>query len=548
MRRSLYVALALAVGLPTLGVGLTSADLHAIAVLEGRLEARGVSAIYGDESAACRDTAQGTFAPWWVADDAPRRYSRPLSALTLAWDHALFGLDARGYHATSIAIFVLVVLAVARFFRSLAPPDAPRALVPLATLWFALAHAHAASLAVITDRHTMLSAGLGVVAWQLARERRRALSWAMLAAALAASETIAPIAVVIAIDAALRRDSDVGAPAVRAAPARERALDALGPLALVGAFALLAVRSGIDLSPGPIGGDASPFARGAVMLGALAAPLRPERLESASGGEMLAVASAMLLAALGARAWPIVRASPGARSAAIALAVYAPVLALVRPTSGALWIASAAFAYLAAAVVLRDARAGLVARSFVVPFAIVHLVLAPALGLRTVGRIRERTARAERAAERLPRDADARVLLLTSPVGTEPELPLRARVGGSASAIWVLSLSRESHGLWHPDERTVGLSGELLRHPHERPGRPHATWQVGSRAQRGALRVEVHELGVDHVAFIALRTDVVPEQVTLLVRDGDGWSVFALPELGGAITLPRADEADEPDE
>ncbi len=519
--RAGWLAIGLLVALPSLGVGFFGDDLRAVLVLEGRVVgARWTDAVGGPPAAI--DSTQGTLTPWWAEEEAVARPWRPLTAASLALDHAVYGRDARGYHLTNGLLFALAVLLAAACFRELA--RGRRGIAVLAALVFALDEAHATAIAQPTARHALLGGALALGAW-LTRRRPWA-SLGLLAMALGASELAAPVALWIAIDARLRgRSLRAAAPAL-----------ALG----LGAPLLTAALGRGELAPLEAGGAL--WVRLPVLAGALLAPVRPERLLEAEGGGMLAMGCALLVVLFAALARPALR-EPGARFSALALAAHLPWLALGPPSSVSLFLASVPAAYLVAATVRVYARGGVEARVLAGALLAVHLVLAPALVLRTTSRMAERVAWQERAAASIPRLPGARVLLLTSPADVDADLPLRVLLESPRPAgVWLMSLSLESHGLWHPDAGSIALSGELLRRPIER-GMRAAAPRVGEVSRRGALEVTIEEVAPTHVARVAIRVDgTTPERLWLLARDGDRYAPVALPEETGAVTLPRADE------
>lgn len=81
---------------------------------------------------------------------------RPLASLSLRVDHALFGLDPRGYHLTNVLLHALVCALAARLALRLAPRGGGAPLLGVAV--FALHPALADSVAWISGRTSMLSA------------------------------------------------------------------------------------------------------------------------------------------------------------------------------------------------------------------------------------------------------------------------------------------------------------------------------------------------------------------------------------------------------
>jgi len=115
----------------------------------------------------------------WMATSTYGGHWEPLAWLSLAFDHALWGMDPRGYHLTSIALHALntvlvYVLALAlmrppaaRLDADAAPSVRPiaRRIAPFAAaLFFALHPLRVESVAWVTERRDVLSASLFLVA------------------------------------------------------------------------------------------------------------------------------------------------------------------------------------------------------------------------------------------------------------------------------------------------------------------------------------------------------------------------------------------------
>lgn len=520
-RAALGVAAALLVGLPALAVGFVGEDLHALAVLEGHVEGADWTEVFRPSDAVGRFGAvQGDTFPWWTREVPEPRALRPLAAAWLALDHAVFGLEPLPHHFASIGLLAIVVLLAWRLFREIGP----RPVATLATLLFLLDEAHSIAVAQVASRHALLGAALALGALLLHRRGRSAWALPTFALALAASETAAPFAVWFVADALVhRRRAGLPIAALGIVWSVAEGLAGFGPFAL-GVEPVRAL--GVRLP---------------VLAGALLGPVRPERLAEAAGGEMLAMGCALLAVAFAALLRPVLARDRAARVLGLALLLHLPWLAFGPPSSVGLLLPSVASAYLiAAALVIYAPRAPTLA--FVL--GALHLLLAPALHLRNVSRLAARAAHEARVAAAVPRDPDARVLLLTSPDGVDADLPLRVRLGPSAPAgVWSMSLSLESHGLWNLEggaEDEIGFSGDLLARARERRwlgGRP---LHEGEVLRRGALEVTVREVEGDRVHRVDVRLDVPPERVWLLERQGDGYRAVELPEEGGAVTLPEA--------
>ncbi len=103
----------------------------------------------------------------WAATTTLRGPYQPLSWLSLSVDHALWGMDARGYHATNVLIHALAAVACVWTLRALlrcVPGDAasvaPRPLgfaAAAGALFFAIHPQRVESVAWVTERRDVLS-------------------------------------------------------------------------------------------------------------------------------------------------------------------------------------------------------------------------------------------------------------------------------------------------------------------------------------------------------------------------------------------------------
>lgn len=109
--------------------------------------------------------------PWWTSPDLSVRFFRPLTSLSLALDHALFGRIALGYHATSLALFAALLAAAHALYRAL---GLSRIAAALALVIFAVEDGGSTPVAWIANRNSLLEA-LCMALALLALARRRAL-------------------------------------------------------------------------------------------------------------------------------------------------------------------------------------------------------------------------------------------------------------------------------------------------------------------------------------------------------------------------------------
>ena len=143
------------------------------------------------------------------------RFWRPLAHLSFALDHALHGLEPRGYHLTDLFLLAAAAALAAALARHLFRIDGAAALVAAAVagLAFALHPLHFEVLPVAPRRADSLAVlfTLLALALQMRRARGGGLGWAFVAglacaAALASKETGAlAVALVVLLELAVRR-------------------------------------------------------------------------------------------------------------------------------------------------------------------------------------------------------------------------------------------------------------------------------------------------------------------------------------------------------
>ncbi|MDH5491117.1 MAG: hypothetical protein OEY14_04130 [Myxococcales bacterium] len=182
--RAWALLLGVALSLPALWVGPVHDDFGHRLLLEGALPIeRGPWELYDflRESEGLRLREAGAM-PWFADSEVRVRFLRPVSSLTLALDHALFGRLAWPAHLHSLAWFALLASLAAWILGRLLPP--PRA--ALATLLFVTAGAHAVPLSWLAARHALVAAalGLGALAAHLRWRSGGGLRWATLSTLL----------------------------------------------------------------------------------------------------------------------------------------------------------------------------------------------------------------------------------------------------------------------------------------------------------------------------------------------------------------------------
>jgi hypothetical protein len=98
--------------------------------------------------------------PWWSHEELAFRFFRPLTSLTRALDHAVFGSSALAAHAHSLLWWIACCVGVALLFhRTLGPRAAPVALA-----FFALDDSHTLPLGWLANRSFLVATAFGAFA------------------------------------------------------------------------------------------------------------------------------------------------------------------------------------------------------------------------------------------------------------------------------------------------------------------------------------------------------------------------------------------------
>ena len=185
---------------------------------------------------------------WWTDPNFRMNFLRPLSSALRVLDHRWFGDAPLGYHAHSIAWYLVLIAGAALFYRRALPGRTG----VLATLLFTVATTHAGPVVWIAARHVSISAALallGLAAYLRYRQSgwRPGIAWALLGigAGLGAGEVaLCAVAYVASYECFGRFE--------REESWRSRAVAAL-PIGLL-AFAYLVVYAAFGF--GAAGGDA----------------------------------------------------------------------------------------------------------------------------------------------------------------------------------------------------------------------------------------------------------------------------------------------------
>jgi hypothetical protein len=182
------VALVVAAGLglrwQVLEQGLITDDYVAAAILDGSYPGgRGPLDLFnfidGTPADLQRHLDAGTF-PWWSAPDLRLSMMRPLAALLVHADLALFGDRVALHHAHSLAWWVLLMLAAALLLRSVLPAGT----AAFALLIFALEEGHNLPVTWLANRSALAALAFGVLGvWLHLIGRRDGVRWAVPASA-----------------------------------------------------------------------------------------------------------------------------------------------------------------------------------------------------------------------------------------------------------------------------------------------------------------------------------------------------------------------------
>ena len=256
----------------------------------------------------------GSF-PWWTGPQWKGRLLRPLASWSMALDQALFGRWALGHHATSLALYALVLLATHRLYRAVGL-GARTALVALAIV--ACEDGSVFVVGWIANRNTLLEALFAVLAFTAAwRAREAPPGRAPRRAALAA--------IGCALAATLAKESGVASLGLVALllARRERAL-ALVAAALASAYAAFFVAAGYGvraaLYPAPwLPGGLVPYLENLLVTLVLlpVSAVTPFTVDPIAFEPVLrraAIAVGLVATPLAARAiWSRVKSAPGAR-------------------------------------------------------------------------------------------------------------------------------------------------------------------------------------------------------------------------------------------
>ncbi|HYO72056.1 MAG TPA: hypothetical protein VEU33_38875 [Archangium sp.] len=178
--RALWGCLAVAVvlGLPTLGMGFALDDNLHLLIFEGRWPLGSPMDLFrfagGDPEGMRRIVQEGPY-PWWTLPELKIAFWRPLSSALETLDYRLFGRNAVGYHVHS----VLWYLGVVALFGAMLRRVVPGSLAVLALLLFAVDDAHLLPVGWISNRNALVSTALALLGlWLHLEWRESGKRWA----------------------------------------------------------------------------------------------------------------------------------------------------------------------------------------------------------------------------------------------------------------------------------------------------------------------------------------------------------------------------------
>jgi len=566
------------ISLPCFFSGFTNDDLVHRLVLERRLPGYelGPFGLYDFTPpglAAPQQIDAGTF-PWFASPELALRFLRPVSSLSLAVDHWLFGRDPALSHLQSWLWMLLLAGVGASLYQRWFTRRAALA----SALVFALSTVHGTPTAWLASRHTLIAAALSMLAlWAWVRFREQGqvrlapLAGLCLVGALLASESgLVGVALLASYELGTR---GLGRGLRGAAPFALLGLLYLGAYVLLGygakgssfyvspfsaplEYAVIALWSVPALVAELLLGAPSllasfvPAARGAFVLAALAA----------------AAALAALLTSSRSRLAPEARRTLGWLAAWAFVGLFALVGAPVAgrvlplPAFGAAALMGHAIVLVwgrsrpAPAPALVAAAAGSASRwwwAALVPLVLLQLGLSPLLRVGQALMLRQQAEVQRRLAEQADVGACAQGGSLYLLTGSDPTLAIYAAAAlrfytpleAGAERLRVLSMAPQAVALGRPEPSvlTIEVQGAPRRdNPFERLYRPASDpLLTGARVELPELSVHVEraEAGVFQRARFEFRRELDGDATCLVAWKGGRLTSVALPAVGESVTV-----------
>jgi hypothetical protein len=383
-----FVPFAIAVvwGLTSLAIGFYADDYALLAFLERRVplspSAWDLYRFAPNDVALSAELRGLGVLPWWAAPGLGLHLFRPLSSLLLAFDHALFGRHAAGYHLHSILWYVALVAIVSMLHARLLTRPTAR----LATILYAASGAHFMPWAWISARHLTVSAVFACFGlFHHLRWREDGLRWAAL---------VAPVSLLLGL---LAGESGLGGIVFVVGYeifARRRLAPALPACAVLAVYAALYVAVGagarngagyVDPLGDPVGYALIAVERLPLLVGNALLALPAELFVYGLTAPLIVVGLLALIAfALAARrAWPLVEDADRRHLlwlSAAAACCLVPMLGGF-PGSRQLILPNLAFSALFAALIRTGIVGHAVPRALAWALVVVHAVVSPLFGL-----------------------------------------------------------------------------------------------------------------------------------------------------------------------
>ncbi len=543
--------------LPALAVPFAVDDWWHLAMLEGNpiLEARSSWDLFRFSfEGSDAGPIQGSIAPWWASDGFRAVFFRPLTSLSHAVDHAVWGRWAVGHHVTSLLLYGVLAALSAALFRNLGGTGA--LVGALAAVLYVVDDSHAWPVAWLASRNSLLAV-IFSVATLLAHRKWRAGGGGWLPASLlffslgllsgeAAFATVAFIAaheLVLGQGRGLRRM--LPAPPAVAVAALYLVLWKLGGYGTHD--------SGMYLDPFARPGRFIGFAlptRIPLMLLAALTPLQVDMSFLLTDAQMVFVGAgaAALVALLLWPMWGVIRRDRVSQFLLLGgLGALIPVAATF-PAARLLLLPGLAIAWVVARYVTEawSGRANLRFASLLLLF---HLVLAPlgALGGTGFFGFMANWVNSEATTLELPEEGveQARVFFLNAPSPmTSLYVPvIRAVLGLPAPAGWfAVSQVPGQQELTRTGERSFRLRAAppgFLVTPFELLTRPAPDVSEELSASRGILEVSAAEVVDGQLLALDFTIDLPLDDpdVHLVAYDGTRIARWHPPEVGGCASV-----------